>query len=180
MNITVTDFTICNGPIAFETIGGAGSPITLPLDGVLDVVATTGASFVLATGQTLRGLRWLDDLGSPITDTIDEDDEPFCMIRAEPGGVITISHNDGSVPADERIATTWGLDVLVGPNRVQCWLVHNGSGWASDAPDWTAWASGVPYSPATPADWSGSPTTAADALDRLAAAVAGLLAASIP
>ena len=179
MNLTITDCTICNGPIIFETIGG-GSPITLPGDGVLEVIAGTGANFVLATGQTLKGLRWLDDLNGAITDTIDEDDEPFCSIRAEPGGTITIAHNDGSVPADERIACSGGVNVTVGPNRLQCWLVYDGASWASEAPDWTPYAEYVPYSPATPADWSGSPTTAAEALDRLAAAVAGLLAAPIP
>ena len=36
------------------------------------------------------------------------------------------------------------------------------------------------YTPDTSADWDGDPTTAQEALDRLAAAVAGLLAAPIP
>lgn len=37
-----------------------------------------------------------------------------------------------------------------------------------------------PYIPAAPANWAGSPATVGSALDRLAAAVAGLLGGPIP
>jgi len=41
-------------------------------------------------------------------------------------------------------------------------------------------SSGVAYTPGTPGDWAGSPTNAGDAIDRIAAAVAGLLGGTIP
>lgn len=42
-------------------------------------------------------------------------------------------------------------------------------------------AAGETYTPATPGDWAGPPpATSAEAIDRLAAAVAGLLAAPVP
>jgi hypothetical protein len=41
-------------------------------------------------------------------------------------------------------------------------------------------AAGASYTPATPGDWSGNPADAIEALDRLAAAVAGLLGGPIP
>ena len=37
-----------------------------------------------------------------------------------------------------------------------------------------------PYAPGNPGDWDGDPATIQDALDRLAAAVSGLLTAPIP
>lgn len=39
---------------------------------------------------------------------------------------------------------------------------------------------GFPYVPSTPADWAGDPASVEDALNRLAAAVAGLLGGPIP
>ena len=53
--------------------------------------------------------------------------------------------------------------------------VSTNTGWAAldNAPD-------TAYTPSTPGDWAGSPTNVQDAIDRLAAAVSGLLGAPIP
>lgn len=167
-----------------QVSGGEPEVITLPGSGVL----TAGAASIyrLANGSTLKGVAFLDDQGNPIEDSFDTHDSPQIVIEAEPGGSITLVHDDGGTTAANRLyvpgganATLAGLTIQVFRQRAD---LGSGFVWRNKVNLRPIVASGVGYTPAAGADWANpDPTTVAAALDRLAAQVKALsLGVAVP
>ena len=121
MSIEQVDNVYMRGATIFRTIGWS-TPVTLPLDGVLEIVAGEASRVVLANGSVLKGIRMLypGDPPYPISEELDDDDAAMLVLSAEDGGVIFVIHNslDVSEPT-ERINVSDGDNTVVDNKHVQ-------------------------------------------------------------
>jgi len=170
-----------NGALRFNRVGGT-TPEDIPANGVLHVHTVSGSAITLGGGGAVQlcGIEYVDDDNTQIVLADDVADVKF--FRVAPGVTITVLHNEtldllgAALPAEQRIITSSGRDFDL--------EVINSQAFFAYVPSLTGFrwffVDRLAYTPSTSADWSGDPTNFPDALDRLAAAVAGLLAAPIP
>ena len=168
--------------LTYEPDAGEPKIITLPGSGVL--TAGGGSIYRLANGSTLRGVDFLDENSTPIEDNYDNASAPQIVLEVEHGGTVTIVHEDGTVSAGSRILVPGGANGTLSGLAVQIFRVRVdlGSGyvWRNRINLRPLTAGIVGYTPSTPADFDGAPTTQQQFNDRVAAALAGLLGAPIP
>lgn len=115
--VTVDDVYI-HGSIRFLA-KGYDTPITLPADGVLEIEHGTGSFFVIANGETLKGIRYTFPSGATMPEEWDSDDVVMAVIVAEDGGLISVSHEDAMVTSYERCNVTNGADTVINDMPVQ-------------------------------------------------------------
>lgn len=149
---------------------------SLGADGVLSYMPHLVSEVAITGPVVLRGIRALHASGDPYETTYtDELAKHMLMLRAEDGTGIQVAHEDLTVvEPSERLTTAYGLPATVGPDAVQVFWSVNGANRRWRCPLWSI------YLPANPAHWDGVPTSTAEALDRLAAAVSNGGAVPIP
>jgi hypothetical protein len=76
--------------------------------------------------------------------------------------------------------TPAGGDTIDGGGPVTIPFEQKAAFISAGGADWRRLSLDSGYTPGTPGDWAGAPTSVQDALDRLAAAVEGLLGGAIP
>jgi hypothetical protein len=149
---------------------------SLDAGGVLSYMPHLVSEVAITGPVTLRGIRALHANGDPYEAAYtDELSKHLLMLRAQDGTAIQVVHEDLTVlEPTERITTAYGLPATVGPDAVQVFWSVNGANRRWRCPLWSV------YLPASPAHWDGAPTSTAEALDRLAAAVSSGGASPIP
>lgn len=115
--LTVDDVAI-HGAIRF-LVQGYDTPITLPADGVLEVEHGTGSFFVIANGETLKGVRFVFQNGATMPQQWNAEDVVMVMVVAEDGGLINVVHEDAGVTSYERCSVTNGADTVINDMPVQ-------------------------------------------------------------
>jgi hypothetical protein len=162
---------------------GAETPINIPANGVLQVRLGEGASITLGGGGAtqLVGIEFLDEEDQPVQ--IENDRTATKFLRVAPGVSIEVLHNRSEdldtdpLPATQRIITSSGQDFMLESINSQAFYAYvpqvAGFRWG--------FTDRQSYSPANAFDWQApSPRTIVEAIDRLAASVAGLIVGPIP
>jgi len=188
MNKITTDLGITKGPLAFTFEESGSEPVitTLPGDGVLVVRAGQASAFILATGSVLKGVRWLTVGNTSLAAELDGPWQmPLVMVEAEPGGyAVCMPESLDVTEPQERLYTVGDLPVYLSENTFQIFMhrydLGSGPEWRTKISNWSADANSTTYTPSTPADFDGAPTTQQQFNDRVAAALAGLLGTPIP
>jgi hypothetical protein len=163
---------------------GAETPIEIPASGVLTISVDDGASVTVGDAGENRivGIIYLDANGDEMpTDLPDFADVKF--FRASLGASVTVLHNrttdllGNPLPTHQRIFTTSQKDFALESINSQVFFAYTAA--LTDF-RWV-FTDRLNYDASTPADWdTAPPANIPDALDRLAAAVAGLLGEPIP
>lgn len=161
---------------------GAETPVSIPASGILQVSTGDGASITLGDGGAtqLAGVEYLDENGDTVDiETNHTDAKSF---RVAPGVTITVLHNRtvdllaNPIPAEQRILTSSGKDFALSTINTQAFYAYaatvTGFRWSfADHDNYDA----------DPSDWAGAaPDNIADAITRMATALAGLLGEPIP
>jgi hypothetical protein len=170
------DIAIVNGALRFKRL-----VTDIPASGILEIPITAAASITLTGGGSLSlyGIKYVDEEGTQIV--IDEEFSDAKLFRVAAGVSITVLHNQAvdaaaqAIPVEQRILTSSGKSFALEVINTQTVFAYAsavaGFRWGfTDRNNYNA----------TPGDWDGSPPdTTADAITRLAAAVA-LLSGPIP
>ena len=108
---------------------GHDTPITLPPDGVLEideeVLASQGAAFCIAGGESLRGVRIVPSGGGAMAEEWNDDDLIMLIFVAEDGGTVFVINEDVSVTEPtERISVNDGSDTVLVNMQVQAFSMY--------------------------------------------------------
>lgn len=153
---------------------GAETPVEIPADGILVLTIGDGSAITIGAG-TVYGIRYLNQDGTQVAPE-DVSIADIVFMRAGPGLTTTLKYNatldalGGANPLTQRIITNASADLLLADVNTQV-TVNFAYSAALDTYIWFAFDRDA-YTPASPADWDGSPKFQRDAIDRIAADLA--------